>query len=704
MISDAKWIWLSPEDYPRLQSAPYTYYCDKNDFDGYCTVEISRAYRFMKTAVSLHIDVCADTIYRLWINSNFVGSGPVYSGGDNGSTIRMKKRYYSSYDLPSNPETLTIRALVRKNPTIMAESSAGVGGFILSCEVEYDDGTTENISTDDTWSIRVLRSRISDSETDFTKAPTKWGKAVIIRYPVELEKSPIPNLQEEEVQPQNKAMFVCPPYSSARFCVEFDRIYSAYALLQCSGEHYTVYIGAAENEDSPVSREKITAKGKIDYFSMQYGSYGKMIIDVENFGAKEVKISNASLLFRRYPVSRQGRFLCSDDKLNRICDLCSNTLEICRQDLHLDSPRHREPLGCTGDYYVQSLMEYFVFGDTELARFDIVRTGDYLLQSGGTMFHTSYSLIWVMMMYDYYTYTADESIFDETRTAMRLLFDKFSEYVGSSGLIENAPNYMFLDWKTVDGYSLHHPPKALGQAYLNAFYYHALDLASKICAITGNNRLRSSYRIRADAVKKSFNEYFFDSSKGLYFSGLGTRGEASGEWLPENTRKRFFIRHVNVLAALFGLYVGTPERSEVDFAEKVLSDRSLGGVQPYFMHFVLDLVHKYDLFDKYGFKMLHLWKTLVDECPKGLAEGWNGFEGDHSHAWGGTPAYQLPRTFLGLEMIKPGFGEITLSPRLYGLDYAHITVPTPYGMIDCEMRDGAKPIIKVPKKIKYTIV
>ena len=86
--------------------------------------------------------------------------------------------------------------------------------------------------------------------------------------------------------------------------------------------------------------------------------------------------------------------------LNKVYEVCKWTLQICRQTLHLDSPKHQEPLACTGDYYIESLMTAFTFGDMRLAAFDVLRTADWLKENKGVMFHTSYSLIWVQMLYD----------------------------------------------------------------------------------------------------------------------------------------------------------------------------------------------------------------------------------------------------------------------------------------------------------------
>lgn len=140
--------------------------------------------------------------------------------------------------------------------------------------------------------------------------------------------------------------------------------------------------------------------------------------------------------------------------------------------------------------------------------------------------------------------------------------------------------------------------------------------------------------------------------------------------------------------------------------DRVLDTDSLPDMQPYFMHYTLSVLGKYGLFGEYGFPILERYKQLEKECGLGLKEGWiapEGYPFDYSHAWGGTPAYQLPSNMLGFKMIKPGFKEISLSPRLFGLKFAEISMPTPYGAIHCNLRQGHDSVIYVPPQIKYTV-
>ena len=58
----------------------------------------------------------------------------------------------------------------------------------------------------------------------------------------------------------------------------------------------------------------------------------------------------------------------------------------------------------------------------------------------------------------------------------------------------------------------------------------------------------------------------------------------------------------------------------------------------------------------------------------------------------------------GLEIVRPGFEEIKLAPRLYGLESADISIPTPFGYITIKTEKGKQAEITIPDEIKYTIV
>ena len=250
---------------------------------------------------------------------------------------------------------------------------------------------------------------------------------------------------------------------------------------------------------------------------------------------------------------------------------------------------------------------------------------------------------------------------------------------------------------------MHHPPKALGQTCMNLYYYGALKTAVKIYELLDEKAMAGRYAKRMEMLRTAILENLYDEERELFFEGLNTptREDLICGWMPQNVEKRYYRRHANILAAYFGFFDKTRCASLV---ERIVEDDTLGEVQPYFAHFLLEAVYRNGLREKYTLRLLEQWKDPVRECPKGLAEGFHKptpeYRFDHSHAWGGTPAYALPLALSGLEILEPGYQKIRLNPSLLGLDQAKVQIPTPYGMIELAMESGKEPVISVPEGIE----
>jgi hypothetical protein len=161
------------------------------------------------------------------------------------------------------------------------------------------------------------------------------------------------------------------------------------------------------------------------------------------------------------------------------------------------------------------------------------------------------------------------------------------------------------------------------------------------------------------------------------------------EWMPKNTKNRFYLKQANTLAVLYGI---APEDKAKDILTYVITDLKKEEMQPYFYHFLLEALLKENMFEKNGLDLIRRYESLIQKCDKGLCEAWEMFPSDCSHAWGGTPAYILKKALSGFEMVEAGYKKIKLSPRLYGLNSASLEIPTPYGSIKIKMSRGKKQI------------
>ena len=704
----AYWIWLDDNKYPEFShnKREQVFSINKN---GFCMAEFICEYSLKKNS---KIKICADARYELYVNGQLIGRGPASCGSDF-LTERMEYCYFDEYEI-TDTSIAKIKVVVTSQATAINEFTFGHPGVFL--EVFDDTGIIGG--TDETWLCRPLTERKHTFFSDYTVDSAEYSYAKAIPDIHKMKKSPLAHLCEEDVYPLNFDKITVKGNEKNETVLLFDKIYSAFPVIsvKCDGKVH-VRIESGEIDGKANVGEDIVLNCNKVHMCQRMRSVGFARIIVENMSDNDVTIDSFKLIYSFYPIINEAGFKCSDELFNKIYDVCMHTLKICRQNTHLDSPTHQEPLACTGDYYIQALMEYYNIYDPTLTGFDIYRTSQILEIQKGRMFHTSYSLMFPMWLYDYFMFTGDKKLIKESKKAMECLFSLFETYVADdNGLVEYAPDYMFVDWIAMkdaedpysdardimshgksEDFSLHHPPKALGQSVLCMLYYRALVCASHLYSAISEKKTADTCLKKAECVKVAINSSLYDEGRGLYVGGLNTPDRCeNGQWLPKNVDRVFYLKQANTLAVLFEIAPKEKRKAILDYVCKDLRKEEM---QPYFFSFLLDALCNEDMFSEYGFKIINEYKSLIDKCDKGLCEAWEYVNGDCSHAWGGAPAYALKRAISGFEMIEPGYKKIKLSPKLFQLDFAKFEIPTPYGPISLDMsKDEFK--ISAPTEIE----
>ena len=700
-----RWIWLPKAQYPDRQETIYVG-LDADTPDGnYTVAEFSKIYTFDSRVKSAEIRFSGDTAVHLFLNGKILATGPASVGGDFLDNDTPRDNFYA-YEVTITPdtETLSFFARVQMMPVHICEYSKGRGGLMLSAVLTFGDGTQRHIETDDSWKVRVNRAYTAPKRFDGTLTPDEYVQAECTENIWYTTIAPIPVRAEREIVPMGGEITLA-PFEKKTAVLELDRIWAGFIRLtaKTTGE-VRAHIMCREIDEQG-STEEIVFTENGEYRGFYMHSAGNLLVELENLSTECASV-RVSFIETHYPVTAEATTETSDEDLNLVLDTCKHTLKICRQTHHLDSPRHCEPLACTGDYYIESLMTLFSFGDMRLSKFDIIRTAVMLERNDGRIFHTTYSLIWVLMLWDIYMATGDRALLERCEKGLRLLLSRFERYIGENGLVETPPDYMFVDWIYIDDLSMHHPPKALGQSCLNMFYFGALKAAEKIFNALHRAEDAAACSEKRSAVRDAINTYLFDAEKGMYFEGLNTPTEEYllGKWMPQNTDKRYYLKHSNILAACFG--VCDAERGR-DLIGKIMTDEIPGEYQPYFAHFLLEAIYNLGMREKYTLDILERWKEPVRACPKGLVEGFvkpePTYAFDHSHAWGGTPLYALPKALMGLEILEPGMKRIKITPSLLGLRYARTELQTPYGKVVCVQREGEAAEISAPGEVEIIL-
>lgn len=698
----AKWIWLDRELYPQFEK--------NGENSPYCVAEFKKTYEI---SAPYTIRISADVRYLLYINGEQIGRGPTSPGSDF-LFGKMEYGYFEEYEIDKTG-SFEIRVLVSSKSTVLTEYPFGYPGLWVEI---VSNGKVIGVS-DESWEARPLVERKDVLLTDYTEKEKSFTPAKATVQTHSLLKSSLDKLTEEIIKPNVKLPFTVNAGEIGELEISFDKIYSAYPYILINAtDTCAVTIESSEFSNVGFIREEVITDKRILHHSLRMRSIGQMKITVENRGSSAVSIENVFIKFIHYPVYNEGYLKTSDELINKIYSVCMHTLKICRQGIHLDSPTHQEHLACTGDYYIQALIEYLNMYDPTLTRLDILRTAEILRIQDGRLFHTSYSLIYPEWIYDYYQHTGDIELVNHTLPSLKLLLNRFDKYISSeNGLIEYSPDYMFVDWVIaekekdafldggelmthgkMEGYSLHHPPKALGQSVLCMLYYNALNKINAIFTLVGEEKIAAECEKKAKCMKECINKHLFDKEKGLYKGGLNTPNYVeSNAWLPENTSTVYYLKQANILAILYGI---ARDEDKERIKSHILKKPSIYEIQPYFYHFLFSALYKEGDFERYGISLARRYESILKKCDKGLGEAWENMNCDHSHAWGASVAYHIKKALSGFEILEPGYKKVKLNPNLMGLDYAELDITTPYGSIELSLKKGERVSINAPSQIQ----
>ena len=194
------WIWL--KDYK----------------EGYVVAEARKTY-FSGEASTVKIS--ADCRYTLYVNGQYLGSGPVSAGSDF-LFEKVDCLYYDTYEISQTGE-IDIKVEVTSIPTALCQTTLGTPGLFF----EAYQGDSLICKADESWDIRVIGSKIGATYIDYTKKESTFEKAMAVDNPPMLEKSPLLHLVRENIYPNGKSKITVPSGEKATLKVDFDKIYSA---------------------------------------------------------------------------------------------------------------------------------------------------------------------------------------------------------------------------------------------------------------------------------------------------------------------------------------------------------------------------------------------------------------------------------------------------------------------------------------------
>ncbi len=419
-----------------------------------------------------------------------------------------------------------------------------------------------------------------------------------------------------------------------------------------------------------------------------------------------------------YPRPEGATFECDDAQYTELWRVGARTVDLCSTDAFIDCPG-REQRAWIADSYVQMLVSYVTSPDWRLVRHHLALTSQSRHPSGLLaaaaacdfarvgLTTPDYSLHWIRALAAYWRHCGDEQFVRDLRPIAEGIIERYEQQRGGSGLLEDFPGWVFLDWAQVDRDTI--------TGAHDALYAAALDAYAELPGAHDVADLISGIRVAFEAL--------WDEDRQVYVDARGTRGVS-----------RRISQHTNGMALLAGIVPGhrvaslvdlvaepaasplggrlvttlTPAdmRGTPDDARRVLrfqfeapenfdEERDVVAAQPWFCRFLHEAYARHD-------RREHILPSLLRwQLHPGngtFQEFWSAEAGQSSrcHGWSASPTYDLTTYVLGVRPVEPGYSRAVVDPLLGPLSQASGRVPTPLGWLSVAVQ-GSEIQLQVPE-------
>ena len=413
-------------------------------------------------------------------------------------------------------------------------------------------------------------------------------------------------------------------------------------------------------------------------------------IDLEETDAMiSLKSICAVLIYKDVPY--RGSFQCNDKLINRIWEVGAYTVHLNMQEYIWDGIK-RDRLVWVGDMHPEVRAIQAVFGEDDSVKksLDFIRKETPLPQWMNNM--ASYSMWYVIIVYDWFLYTGKRTILEEQRDYLAGVLDLLSKHIDENGK-DTVVEGRFLDWPSVGKDNV-------------------VDAGVQALHILATKSLQNIFTVLED--EKRVEQCKCDLQKLSHFAQKKVDYEASKQ------------------AGALLVLAGQKDAKEVN--ERLLTQGNAKGMSTFMGYYILSamaLAGDYEgclsCIREYWGGMLKLGATTfwedfdvewlknasrIDELPEdgkidvhATYGGYCYIGHRHSlcHGWAAGVTPWLSEYVLGVQILEAGCKVVKIEPHLGDLEWAKGSYPTPYGEIVVshkKQEDGTiDTTVQAPKEI-----
>lgn len=584
--------------------------------------------------------------------------------------------------------------------------------LVLELHIDYDDGTSEVIVTDESWKTyeygpttynNVYKGEHYDARRKVKgwTAPSfddsSWRNA-------RKAEPPAGELIFENMEPLRRLDTFKPEVSdkgNGTYVIKNPVMTTGWAKIKFSapaGTEITIFYGEKLDETGfviPVKTgyllqvDKFITSGGEDVYEPKYSYKGYQYIQIDNYsGALSADDIECYLIAN--DVTDVSEFETGDSRINYMREMMMRTVTNNLQSKLTDTPVY-EKNGWTGD--VNFAVESFNYSyDLSNVLPKILRDMRDTTNANGVVNQIApsastggksipiWSSIFISGYYENYRTNGAFSAIEENYDSIRLQTLDYVKIIKENGWVWITESYA--DWVSPNPSGLYisgkttHAPEGAG-IIGSAFVYRTLGQMAEMADMLGKSGDAEEYRSAMANIYTAFNKTFYDADKGYYDTGF---------WLERFDAGRTKYRQAsNIIPLMFGL---CPEEYEASVVESIVND-----IKAKDNHLDVGAVGtKYILpmLSKYGHSDIAMALVHQDTYPSwgywiklGANTCWETYESNarsRDHFFLGTYTDWFYKNLAGVHDFTNGYETVVLKPEIHPeIGYVNYSLKTVRG-------------------------
>jgi alpha-L-rhamnosidase len=634
--------------------------------------------------------VTAHNDYLLYCNGQPLGRGPA----------RCDPYHYGQYNAYDVTKLLTTgtNVFAAMGHWRAYWNNAGVDAqptFLLEARLDYPDGSSSKIQTDESWKVLAHTAFIETEPTNFNRNPwtraiqfdarlepvgwkttgfddSGWASATVVDrsdYHLFAQMAPLER-EQAELKP------VSITQTNGAWLVNFGRCIDGWPKLAMhenhAGDKIRITYFQMTNERSPAGGDEYTCHGGKEIWDADFGRHTSFqVIKITGYAGK-LEPADVRGMWAYCDADVAGSFHCSSDLLNDVYEMCERSARQNIQQGIISVDANREQAPWLADSW--NIGNVLLYNDRDTTMIDKVvrdyagqqyasgyfsacspgyRGGEHLAPGHESRQIPEWSMYWPMLLWQQYLFSGDETLLREMSPHLTHFMEWIKPYQNPTNNLLNPPGWRISDYA---GGNL---PDGGYNIATACQYYENLRIASRIFSVLGDTNQSDEYGQQAEAVKDGINTHLFNGQ--YYLARTDTNGmyPLASAWA-----LRFDIEPA-------------ADKSKILDAIEEAGKPNVGGYGG-------DALYS-GLFNAGGgafaVRDLTRYRLMLEE-NKACWEGFRLVRGfQPNHAWTSYPAYIFLKYICGIQPTSGGFATFDVRPETGGLTFAEGTVPTVKGLI-----------------------